>query len=116
MSGPEKLIEGASSSRTIACAKCGQSNAHHRNVCEACGAHLHVSCQRCGHRNARIEKVCHECGQSLHRNWLRRACRGFSSKHGRLSLLEIVLLLLAILAGIAIIVFLAELRVPPPET
>jgi len=115
MSGPEKPIERATAPvhAGVVCAKCEHLNAHGRNVCEACGAHLHVVCHNCGHRNARVSLHCVECGHKLHRSLARRLARRFPGKNGKMSLWQIILLIVCVLVGIGVIIFFDRMPAPP---
>ena len=98
--------------KPIRCAKCGHQNAPRISVCESCGAHLYVTCQNCGHRNERSRSRCVECRHKLHRSWFKRLAR----KKGKISLLQVALLVIGILLGLAVVVYFSELRVPEPES
>lgn len=115
MSGPERATKESTSDREIACAKCGQSNPHRANVCGSCGAHLHVVCHNCGHRNERSLTRCAACGHKFHRSLLSRVHRKIFGKNPKISLLQLILLLLAILFGMGLIVVFSEYRAPEPE-
>lgn len=110
MSGPQKPIEPDTerSHAGVVCAKCEHSNARGRNTCEKCGAHLHVVCHHCGHHNARVAHRCEECGHNLHRSLGRRWARAFAKKNGKMSLAQLILLIVAILVGMGVIIFLSE--------
>src|ERR1043165_1246686 len=110
MSGPEKPTEQPRSAPGVRCAKCGHDNAHRRNVCENCGAHLYVVCHSCGHRNERSRTHCLECTHKLHRSLTAKISRGLFGTDKRL--VQLVLLLLAILLGLGLIVFFSQMRVP----
>ena len=115
MSGPQKPTEQPPSERDVPCGKCGHLNPRRSNVCASCGAHLYVVCHRCGHRNERAHPRCTECGQKLHRSWLTRASRGVFGKNRKLSLLQLVLLLIGILIGFAAIYYFSNFKPPEPE-
>jgi uncharacterized membrane protein YvbJ len=115
MSGPERPTDEARAEAEIRCAKCGHRNQRRSNVCESCGAHLHVVCHRCGHRNERSRSKCTECGQKLHRSWLTRASRGILGKNRKLTLLQVILLLIGILVGFAVIYYFSNFKPQEPE-
>jgi sec-independent protein translocase protein TatA len=52
---------------TVACPRCGTSNAAGTKFCSECGASLQVrvNCSQCGASNAAGAKFCSECGASL---------------------------------------------------
>ena len=115
MSGLKNPTEEKRSEQVV-CAKCEHSNPHGCNVCEACGAHLHVVCHHCGNRNPRIQARCLECNHSLHRSRARSLSHRLLGKNRKITTLQLVLLLLGILIGAAAIVFLADMRLPQPES
>jgi hypothetical protein len=112
MSGSKKQIEGSRGERGVLCAKCEHLNPAGLNTCEFCRAHLHVVCSFCGHQTARVQSRCSKCNHRLHRSILGRVWRAAFGRQLRLSILEAALLVLAILAGLWLIVFLAEFRLP----
>jgi uncharacterized paraquat-inducible protein A len=111
MSGPAKPTDESPSQSGVACAKCEHINSRGRSVCERCGAHLYVLCHSCGHRNERFHTRCPECGHKLHRSPVKRAVRAFLGKDKKGA--QVLLLVLAILIGIALIIWLTNLRLPP---
>ena len=114
MSGPEKPTESTQSSRAVLCAKCEHLNPHGLNVCERCAAHLHVVCHSCGHRNERVRTRCLECDHQLHRTSIGRFAQSLFGKDRKMSVIQTTLLVIAIVVGIAVIVFFSELRLPQP--
>jgi hypothetical protein len=111
MSGSLKRTEGHGAAE-VACAKCDHRNAHGRNVCESCGAHLHVVCHHCGRRNARAQARCLECDHTLHRSRPGSLVRGLFGKTRDISTLQLVLLLIGVVIGGCLIYFIAEIRLP----
>jgi hypothetical protein len=77
---------------------------------------LHVVCHHCGQRNARAQARCSECGRKLHRSWFRRFESRVLGKRKKVTWLQLGLLLLGILVGAALIYFLAEFKLPQPES
>ena len=117
-SGPEKPIEEASKPVEIPCAKCQHLNPRGSNVCTECGAHLHVVCHHCGHRNHRAQSQCFECGHKLHRAWSKRVSRtlfGKRNKLSKLSLAQVILLIMMILIGFIAVVYFSNVQLPSPE-
>jgi hypothetical protein len=114
MSGSEKLIEQSRPGRAVLCAKCEHLNPHDRSVCERCGSHLYVVCHSCGSRNERVRSRCIDCSRKLHRSWFGRLLQALFGKNRKMSLIQTVLLLIGILIGIAVIVLLAEFKLPQP--
>ncbi len=110
MNGPAKTTDHPETTTEVTCAKCEHVNPHGRSVCERCGAHLHVVCHHCGHRNARSRTHCKECGHKLHRSRLKRLTRAVFGKDTKG--LQALLLIVAILAGVAVIIFFAEFELP----
>ncbi len=108
MSGPERPTEQSVAPADVECAKCAHLNPHGRTVCESCGAHLHVVCHNCGHRNVRARSHCSECGHNLHRSKATRLWRKLAGKDKKLSVLQIVLLVVAIALGAGLIWFFVE--------
>jgi hypothetical protein len=99
----------------VVCAKCQQLNPHRRNVCDACGAHLYIVCHHCGHRSQRSSPRCTECGRNLHRAWYRRLARSLVGKNRKISLGQILLLLVAIAIGFGLVIFFSDTRMPESE-
>jgi hypothetical protein len=105
MSESEKATDD---SRSVACAKCGHLNPHGKNVCDKCGAHLHVVCHHCGYHNVRARARCIECNHQLHRSWFKRVSQRLSGKRGKISLFQIILLILGIAIGLLAIIYLPQ--------
>ena len=65
--------------------------------------------------NERARARCTECKHVLHRSWLKRAARLFR-KDDKLSLVQVILLVAAILLGMGLIVFFSDFHLPEPES
>ena len=115
MSGQQNPIEPAPSSSAVVCAKCDHLNPHRRNVCESCGAHLYVVCHYCGHRNQRSAARCSECDRNLHRSWWKRLSRSMVGKNRKVSVAQIILLLVAIAIGFALVIFFSDAQMSQSE-
>jgi hypothetical protein len=114
MSGLAKPTDQGQPAREIVCAKCGQTNRRGQSVCASCGAHLHILCHHCGSRNTRQAARCTECGHNLHRSLPKRLFRRVFGADSKISLLQIVLLLIGVLIGFTLIVLLTNWQ-PPQE-
>jgi hypothetical protein len=112
MSGLKKQSETAEAKRGVLCAMCEHLNPLGRSTCEFCKAHLYLACSRCGSRNARVQSRCSQCNRELHRSILSRIWHAPLGRQRRMTILQAVLLVLAIITGLALIVFFAELRLP----
>jgi hypothetical protein len=115
MTGLPKPTEDGPAVTGVTCAKCEHLNPHGHSTCEVCGAHLHVVCHHCGHRNERVRTRCSECHHHLHRSFWKRLSHRLTGKKGKISLFQIILLLIGILIGIGAIIFFAEMRLPEPQ-
>ncbi len=114
MSGSRRAIEGEKSADVL-CAKCGNPNPRRRSVCQRCGAHLAVVCHHCGHRNERASQRCAACDHKLHRSWLKRTSRRFFGKDHKLTILQAVLLVVAIAVGIGFVIVFSDMHSEQPQ-
>src|SRR5262245_46130117 len=94
-SKPEKTGAERLAVENLICAKCDQPNPKNHNVCSRCGAHLHIVCHFCGHRNARIALHCVDCGKRLHRSIWRKLEKKLFRGGSKLTLWQIILLVVA---------------------
>jgi hypothetical protein len=118
MTQPNKSSEEAKkgeNSRPLICAKCEHPNPKGRNTCSECGAHLHIVCHFCGHRNERIASHCVECGKRLHRTLWRRLEKRLFRGGSKLTVWQIVMLVIAVYIAYKVIIKLVELPSQPPE-
>lgn len=111
MTVPEDKQKG----EAVKCSACGHLNAKRQSRCESCGVHLYVSCRRCGRGNERTLSRCVECGSKLHRSWVKRSSGRLFGVGRQISVIQIVLLVLAILVGFLLVIKLAGFSSPPPE-
>jgi hypothetical protein len=114
MSGCKNQTDGPRVQRGVLCAKCEHLNPPGLSTCEFCNAHLHLLCSYCRQRNARVQSCCSQCGRSLHRSFWSRGWQALFGRERKMHLVQAILLALAILAGLALIIFFSEFRLPKP--
>lgn len=107
-----------SSGKAVLCAKCEHLNPAERRECGACGSRLYVTCRRCGESNQRVASRCTSCGHRLHRSWLKSRLKKLEKKvfgrRPKITLWQIILLVVAVYATYKIIIRIVEYEAPPP--
>lgn len=111
---PSEAVEVAApeqSEHGVLCARCEHLNNQGESQCSECGARLFIECPACGELNQRVFTRCRKCRKRLKRGIFqrrhRRRHRHFSwrslKRRMSMSLLQVVLVLLAL--GLAFLLF-----------
>jgi hypothetical protein len=110
-------IRGAAR-KGVLCYKCEHLNSAELKSCGYCGARLYINCKHCGETNQRVVTRCVGCGRRLHRSWwksrLRKLEKAVLGRRQRITLFQVVLLVLAVYAAYKVIVRIVEYEPPPP--